>query len=830
MKRLHNRGTGVLQPVSDDVKQKLKELYEKGHTAATAYEILKVDLLLEFPDNYHEKAADRYYLPNLPFCFKQYYKLLNVKGGHSQVKDKWLKDLVKCCEQYNDDAHEGKASVFLKSGHFVVAVCTPIMQRTHSLIEQAKEVMFVGVVGHESMPNTTVYCLTTTSAAGDIPLGYIITDTQNKDVLIAGLTAYHAVMPAEAFYHQGFPTLIVTSDELKAPLATGFPNSVFLTGQSDVLKAVWSWLWDDKNGIDVFDRQELFQAFKASMLAIGEDELFENFQQSIVAQLTILQKYENFVTYMSSLWDKREEWASAYRILLFPCVSDTNTSVEIVQRIIGDNILKRAKCFNIPQMFDFLVTQYESYVQKCLANCTSWHFIRSLVRTVLPPTGGIDTVMILELQRSLYQVPCEIDSYTSYTVDLDIGICSCEEGSCGTVCQHQSAVIEKFKISDSFPLMSETISEVMCNAPVSEEQSVYVPENILADGILPAATDLAADLPLTTPTVTTGEIIEPLSTTTNEMVDFLLPMVSANEMTNLPQPVFFTANQPAEHHSPHQSDITEAENLAKQLYAKVCLCIRKNPRTFVPAMKNLRKNLEMNCVTDSAFSTAMQEFGMKKVTVQPGKRKRGCDTNQLIMYTLQPNCVLNPLLQSETSLMVLPPSSESIVSSPLILSLAPPIATTNMSASSTVAPAGPVFQSGTPLPMTSTEDSYLASSVPTQYKVTLPASLFLSVSPEGASSLEASVDLAGGPSNTLPSTELAPLDQTAILAQSSSASSIMNAPLFKMAALSVPTSITTAALSPPVEHSEKVISAVVRRPFELENHDYTLLEESLVKE
>lgn len=56
--------------VSRETVEKLKKLFESGHSPSSALSMLKYDLQEEEQDNYVYAAADRSVCPDLQFCYR----------------------------------------------------------------------------------------------------------------------------------------------------------------------------------------------------------------------------------------------------------------------------------------------------------------------------------------------------------------------------------------------------------------------------------------------------------------------------------------------------------------------------------------------------------------------------------------------------------------------------------------------------------------------------------------------------------------------------------------------------------------------------------------
>lgn len=65
--------------VSGETTDKLKRLFESGHTPSSALKVLKYKLQVEEQDNYVYAAADRSVCPDLQFCYRLVTDPINHK-------------------------------------------------------------------------------------------------------------------------------------------------------------------------------------------------------------------------------------------------------------------------------------------------------------------------------------------------------------------------------------------------------------------------------------------------------------------------------------------------------------------------------------------------------------------------------------------------------------------------------------------------------------------------------------------------------------------------------------------------------------------------------
>lgn len=85
-------------------------------------------------------------------------------------------------------------------------------------------------------------------------------------------------------------------------------------------------------------------------------------------------RYKKFLTYLQSLYSRRESWALSYRRDLPTRGNQTNNYVEAAMRVLKDKILQRTKAFNLPQLFNLFVTRLEMYYEARVTDVALGHW------------------------------------------------------------------------------------------------------------------------------------------------------------------------------------------------------------------------------------------------------------------------------------------------------------------------------------------------------------------------------------------------------------------------------------------------------------------------
>lgn len=85
--------------VSDDVKQKIVNLFDRGHNPGTARELLKLDIYINY-DNYEALLSDRKFYPDYQCCSYLYKKYKKEHVGNGAVV--YDMDVAKIVEKFKE--------------------------------------------------------------------------------------------------------------------------------------------------------------------------------------------------------------------------------------------------------------------------------------------------------------------------------------------------------------------------------------------------------------------------------------------------------------------------------------------------------------------------------------------------------------------------------------------------------------------------------------------------------------------------------------------------------------------------------------------------------
>ena len=110
----------------------------------------------------------------------------------------------------------------------VLAICTPLMARTHRNVIQAGEIAFCDSSSSMDRFNTSVFILSTTTAYSGLPLAVVMTSDETEVTVSWAMQKVKEVIPSDAFYGNGpvlGPAVFMIDDSLveKSALSKSWP-------------------------------------------------------------------------------------------------------------------------------------------------------------------------------------------------------------------------------------------------------------------------------------------------------------------------------------------------------------------------------------------------------------------------------------------------------------------------------------------------------------------------------------------------------------------------------------------------------------------------------
>ena len=181
----------------------------------------------------------------------------------------------------------------------------------------------------------------------------------------------------------------------------------------------------------------------------NEVELERQYEEMLKATSpdSFTMKYPQLLGRLESFWERRSQWALAYRALAMTRGNHTNNYAEASIRVLKEIVFGRVKAYNLIQMFDFVTTTMEMYYSNRLLDIAHSRYRPGTLLSYKCLEKQQDHISSMKhVRENIYVVNETKDGQTfEWLVVMEIGICSCPTGCTGAACRHQAAVAKHFK-------------------------------------------------------------------------------------------------------------------------------------------------------------------------------------------------------------------------------------------------------------------------------------------------------------------------------------------------------------------------------------------------
>ncbi len=469
------------RPIDSQTKESFFALFRKGHSASSAYHWYETKLFLDGGED-QLLLADRATNPtksDVSRLYEQWRKTelgadngkalfdqLHMEicsyneansGSGGQAKLQCYENEVSTLENTDsesdvDEKPPQKKKKVLRSQPMIIAICTPLMCRVHRNIQQAGEMLFCDATSSLDRFNTSMFILSTSNAAGGLPLGVLITSDEQQDTICQGLQLLKDVFPDDCFYGRGFskgPPIFMTDDSAaeRNAIRTVWPNSQLLLCAFHFLQSNWTWLHDGSNQVNNADRKVLISAIKSLVYAENENQLISRYEAFTGSE--IAKKYPKYLSHIQGHWSRRREWAICFRKNILVRGNHTNNYSEAGMRILKELVFSRVKAYNHVQMFSFITDCFELYYTRKLlsvAHNRMDRYISLKYQGIKCINIAYENIVQLDSDEATYLVDSQTDRGVKYLVNMELGVCSCNAGRDGSPCSHQAAVVKHYHI------------------------------------------------------------------------------------------------------------------------------------------------------------------------------------------------------------------------------------------------------------------------------------------------------------------------------------------------------------------------------------------------
>ena len=371
-----------------------------------------------------------------------------------------------------------------------VAICTPLMARIHQGIPQAGELMYVDSTASIDRYNLSMFLLSTGHVGGGLPLGVMICSDESTSTVQECLLQYKAIIPKAAFYNQTSegPKVIMTDDSeaQRQALTATWPKSVNLLCVFHVLQSFWTWLHESKNNIRKEHRQPLMGKMKELVYAETEQVLNTKYQELTSDKVVI--SYPKFLQHVKNYWLRRQKWAICLRKDLMIRRNNTNNYAEAGIKILKELVFGKVKAYNLIEMVSFVIDVMEAYYQRRLIHLANNRVDRFIaLRFCGLKYSTVPAETICKGEDHLFYVNSRQERGLVYTVDMQLGLCTCKQGVGGAPCSHQAAVSKHYhlhsinSVINLFPEKRKELATIALGSKAEQEIGYYASLHQKAD-------------------------------------------------------------------------------------------------------------------------------------------------------------------------------------------------------------------------------------------------------------------------------------------------------------------------------------------------------------
>ena len=162
--------------------------------------------MIQYAEDCYKIASDGRYLPTVSAVQKLFEKKFQLEYGNINSKD-IFESLESFLAEYKNSGGKAKYRKTSCQNHYYVVICTSMMLSVHEKIVQSSELVVLDASGGIDKHRHRFYAFVVPIAAGGLPLGVIITDSE-KDVFTEALNCYMEMLSENAFFFFFFQNCI----------------------------------------------------------------------------------------------------------------------------------------------------------------------------------------------------------------------------------------------------------------------------------------------------------------------------------------------------------------------------------------------------------------------------------------------------------------------------------------------------------------------------------------------------------------------------------------------------------------------------------------------
>ena len=197
-------------------------------------------------------------------------------------------------------------------------------------------------------------------------------------------------------------------------------------------------------------------------------------------------KYPNYQNHMrENVLPRRDEWSTLHRVQAQLPTNNVNCSnyCESSFRITKDLKFSRHRAYNLVELLSIECDGSEYYSQRCIdvaSNRLTSRLVNQKSRFLGPGSAqarkqvNIDVDLIQKEDDGTFSVPSETKADVSYSVDMELRICSCPHGRLKGPCKHRKivSITQNIPSFDLIPESSPQMRQMWMYVGTGEETQI----------------------------------------------------------------------------------------------------------------------------------------------------------------------------------------------------------------------------------------------------------------------------------------------------------------------------------------------------------------------
>lgn len=438
---MYSGDTFKFRKPSVEVKKIVQRMLLDGFSPAHALRNFVTHLELQPADHYLSSISDRTKCPDYNWVYHfsgQLFKNIRPIVDSAET----LKNMKICVQSLNEEFNSRVCCIEeLTNNDYAISILTPLMKRglENSITGETVLIDSINCVDKFGVNILLLTCVFNPTTR--IPLGIIITSQETVTILERGWRLYLSMTEEASFGGRGQdgPSIFMSDNSkiIVKVLKTVFPQASSLWSGFHFLKKTYNWLLNSKYHVSKDELGHLYSAIRNMVYSLDENTLEDHHRED----LTNYSCNPQVVSYLKTLYEKRQKWAFCYRSDALRHNSEFNKLLLHEFQILKEEILEQVQKQSPCPLLRYFVSNYDHYfMKKLIDNCVDFNqnYFKKL-------TNDVDTDCYtfgpFQNSESLFYV-YNRNKNSKYIVNADIGVCTCYIGVSGNFCRHQRLLMD----------------------------------------------------------------------------------------------------------------------------------------------------------------------------------------------------------------------------------------------------------------------------------------------------------------------------------------------------------------------------------------------------